>query len=117
MNLVLNIYTNDELTELKRKAEADRLKIPYRVAIELIKSLEGVNLDDNDEIINFAGKSIDKLDKVIKATFKVSDAELECVDIAELGTVAKDLYSWIADKLKSIKGDKGKNLQETALNI
>lgn len=33
MRLVLNIYTDDTLTDIKRVAEADRLKIPYRVAM------------------------------------------------------------------------------------
>ena len=115
MNLVLNIYTDDELTEIKRVAEADRMKIPYRVSMYLIKSLEGIDVNNQNEILNFIGKSTDKLDKVIKATFKVSESELECIDTMDLVPIATELYNFAIEKIKGIKqGDNSKNLVETA---
>lgn len=114
MNLVLNIYTDDMLTEIKRVAEADRLKVPYRVAMYIGQSLDGLDLKSEDDILNFVLNSLDKIDKIIKATFGVTDLELECVDAAELGAVAVELYKWGIEKLNSLKGNDSKNAQTTA---
>lgn len=109
MDLVLNIYTDETLTEVKRVAEADRLKIPYRVALAVAQSLDNINLDNENDLLNFVGKNVDKVDKIIKATFGVTDTELECVDIAELGAVAGEIYKWGLEKINSLKGDTEKN--------
>lgn len=114
MNLVLNIYTDDSLTEIKRVAEADRLKIPYRVAMYIAQSLDTLDLKNEDDIFKFVTASLDKLDKVIKATFGVTDTELDCVDVAELGAVGVELYKWGIEKLQTLKGDKSKNVETTA---
>ena len=114
MNLVLNIYTDETLTEIKRQVEADRLKIPYRVAMYIAQSLDTVDLKNNDDILKFVTGNLDKVDKIIKATFGVTDTELECVDVAELGSVATELYKWGMDKLQSLKGKESKNAQTTA---
>lgn len=114
MNLVLNVYTDESLTEVKRQVEADRLKIPYRVALYIAQSLDNLDLKNDNDLLKFVTGNLDKLDKIIKATFGVSDTELECVDVAELGAVASELYKWGMDKLKSLKGNDSKNLQATA---
>lgn len=105
MNLILNVYTDETLTEIKRKAEADRLKIPYRVAIYIGQSLDKLDLKNENDILNFVGGNLDKLDKIIKATFGVTDAELDCVDVAELGAVVSEVYKWGLEKLNSLKGE------------
>lgn len=104
MNLVLNIYTDDTLTEIKRKAEADRLKIPYRVAINIGKTLETLDIDNENDLLNFVSQNLDKLDKIIKATFGVSEPEMECIDVMELGVVGVELYKWGIDKINSLRG-------------
>lgn len=109
MKLALNIYTDDTLTEVKRTVEAERVKIPYRVAMNIVSSLEGANIDNTNDVLQFVSGSTEKLDKVIKATFGVSEAELECVDAGELGAVAVELYNWAMDKVQSIKGNSSKN--------
>jgi len=114
MKLVLNIYTDDTLTEVKRTAEAERLRVPYRVAMYIGQSLDTVDLKNEDDIFKFVTGSLDKLDKIIKATFGVTDTELECVDVAELGAVAVELYKWGIDKLNSLKGNDSKNVETTA---
>ena len=114
MNLVLNIYTDDTLTEIKRVAEADRLKIPYRVAMYIGQSLDTLDLKNEDDIFQLVTGSSDKLDKVIKATFGVTDTELDCVDVAELGAVGVGLYKWGIEKLQSLKGNNSKNVVTTA---
>lgn len=111
MNLVLNIYTDDTLTEVKRTVEADRLKIPYRVAITVAQLLEDIDINniDDSQVISFVTGNLEKVDKIIKATFGVSDTELECVDVAELGAVAMELYKWGLEKINSFKGGNEKN--------
>ena len=114
MKLVLNIYKDETLTEIKRVAEADKLKIPYRVAINIISSLEGLDIQSDNDLIKLLGGSAEKVDKIIKATFGVSELELDCIDAGELGTVIIELYKWAMDKLQSIKqGDNSKNSQMT----
>lgn len=109
MDLKLNIYTDESLMEVKRVAEADEIKVPYRVAMYIVSSLEGVNLKNNDDLINFIGKSIDKLDKIIKATFKVSESELDCIDASELIGTCLELYNWALSKMNNLNGDNPKN--------
>ena len=53
MKLVLNVYTDDTLTEVKRVAEADRLKVPYRVAMYIGQSLDTVDLKSENDIFKF----------------------------------------------------------------
>lgn len=111
MNLVLNIYTDDTLTDIKRVAEADRLKIPYRVALTVAQSLDELELDaiNDKQVFNLITGNLDKVDKIIKATFGVTDTELECVDISELGNVAMEIYKWGVEKISSLKGGNEKN--------
>ena len=105
MRLNLNIYTDESLTEVKRVVEADKLKIPYRTAIYLISSLDNTDIKNDNDLIKFVGGSIGRLDKIIKATFGVSENELDCIDAGELGAVALELYKWAMDKIKNIKSD------------
>lgn len=104
MNLKLNVYTDESLTEIKRVAEAERVKIPYRVAIYIAQSLDKVDLKNENDILNFVGGNIEKLDKIIKATFGVSETELDCVDAGELAPVAVEVYQWVIDKFNFLGG-------------
>lgn len=112
--LKLTIYETDELRDVKRVEEADKLKIPYRTAIYIIQSLESVDIENETQIFNFVTSHIEKLDKIIKATFRVTDTELECIDLMELGTVAVDLYKWAIEKVKGLKRNDSKNAPATA---
>lgn len=107
MNLVLKVYTDDSLTELKRVVEADRLKIPYRVATTVAESLDTVDINNNDQVLSLITGNVVTIDKIIKATFGVSDSELECIDAGELGAVAVELYKWAIAKLKGLRGGAG----------
>lgn len=109
MNFKLNVYEDESLSAVKRVAEADSVKIPYRVAMSLINSLDGVSMDDNASLLKVVTGNTEKLDKIIKATFGVSETELDCVDAGELGAVAVELYRWAMDKIKDIKGNNPKN--------
>lgn len=114
MNLVLNIYTDDTLTEIKRTVEADKLKVPYRVAMYIGQSLDNIKLNNEDDLFKFVIGSLDKLDKIIKATFGLTESELECIDVAELGAVGVELYKYGIEKINSLKGSNQKNVETTA---
>lgn len=105
MLLKLNIYTDESLVDLKRTCEADRLKIPYRVAMYLISSLDGLDINNNEDLVKFISSNTDKMDKIIKATFGVSESELDCIDGAELLGAIKELYVWAAQKMSDLKGE------------
>lgn len=107
--LALTVYKDDTLKDVERVVEADRLKIPYRVSLYIGQSLDTLDLNNVDAVFKFITGNLDKLDKVIKATFGLSDAELDCVDTSELVTVGVELYKWGIDKIKSMRGADSKN--------
>ena len=103
MELRLKIYTDDTLRVVKREEVADRVKIPYRVSVYIGQSLDSLDIDNQNDLIQFVSKNLDKLDKIIKATFGVTDEELECIDTADLIGVGTELYKWGIDKIKSLR--------------
>lgn len=109
MELKLNIYKDEFFKEVERTETADQLCIPYRVVIYLAQSLDGIDLKNENDLFNFAIKNVDKIDKIVKATFGVSDDELERVNIMELGKVAVELYKWFTEKVNSLNGKNAKN--------
>lgn len=115
MNLKLTVYTSDELREVKRVVEADELKIPYRVTGYLLQSMENLTLDDKEGMFNFIAGNTEILDKIIKATFGVSELELECINTTELVSVGMEIAKWVMDKVNGLKrGNNSKNVVETA---
>lgn len=111
MLLKLNVYTDESLTEIKRTCEADKLKIPYKVAMFIIQSLDDVSLTDESDIVKFITGNVDKMDKIIRATFGVSESELECVDAAELVETLKELFMWGMEKINTLKSGNEKNVE------
>ena len=105
MTLKLNIYTDETLAHIDRVAQADELKIPYRAAMQIIQSLDGLNVDNSEKIIGILTKNITQVDKIIKATFKISDSELDLINSGELINVCKQLYSWAIGKVNNLKGE------------
>lgn len=115
MNLKLTVYTSDELQEVKRVVEADELKIPYRVTGYLLQSMENLSLDDKEGMFNFIAGNTEILDKIIKATFGVSELELECINTTELVSVGMEVAKWVIEKVNALKkGNASKNVEVTA---
>lgn len=111
MKLQLTVYTDDTLSQVDRVVEADELKIPYRVAGYLMQSMENLRLDDTEGIFNYIVANVDTLDKIIKATFGVSELELERINATELVAVGMELYKWGIEKIKNMKqGNNSKNV-------
>lgn len=115
MDLRLTVYTSDELQEVKRVVEADELKIPYRVTGYLLQSMENLSLDDKEGMFNFIAGNTEILDKIIKATFGVSELELECINTTELVGVGMEVAKWVIEKVNALKkGNASKNVEVTA---
>jgi hypothetical protein len=115
MSLKLTVYTDEDLTKVERVVEADRLKIPYRVTGYLIQSMENLSLDDYEGMFNFVAGNTELLDKIIKATFGVSELELDRIDTMELVDVGMEIYRWGIEKIKNMKqGNNSKNVVPTA---
>ena len=117
MTLKLNIYTDETLTHIDRVAQADKLKIPYRAAMQIIQSLDGLNIDNSEKIIGILTKNITQVDKIIKATFKISDSELDLINSGELINVCKQLYSWAIGKINNLKGENSSKNYPTPAKI
>lgn len=103
-NLKLTVYEDESLTQAKRVVETDELKIPYRTATYIIDCLDKMDFKNTDTIIKFITGNVDKLDKVIKATFGVSEAELDCLNTTEVVAVGVELYKWCLGKLNNLNG-------------
>jgi len=114
VKLKLTVYTDDCLREIKKTVEADRLKIPYRVALYVAQSLDETTFKDKDKIFNYITDNLDKVDKIVKATFGLSETEMECIDLMELGSVGTEIFKWAIEKINSLKGDNEKNAAATA---
>lgn len=111
MRLSLNIYTDESLTEVKRVAEADRLKIPYRVALTVAQTIDELDLNNlkDKDVLSLITGNLDKVDKIIKATFALSELEMDCIDLSELGAVTMEIYRWAIGKFNELKGGRSKN--------
>lgn len=112
MKLRLNVYRDEDFTEIKRTCEADRLRVPYRVAMYVAQMLDGADdLTDERQILKMITGSGEYLTKIVKATFGVSETELECVDIGEMYDVGMELYRYALEKFQSLKGDPDPNME------
>ena len=114
MKLTLTVYSDEFLTKEVKKVEADRLKIPYRVAMYVGKALEIQNVDTNEDIYNLVMGSIDYLDMIIRATFGLTEEELACIDSVELIDAGTEIYKWFIEKINKFKGKNSKNAVATA---
>ena len=109
MSLKLTVYTDETFANVERTIEVEKPVIPYRVAMTIGASLDGISKITNEELYQFVIKNLDKLDRIMKATFGVTDSELERVDALELGQLGVELYKWAVEKFNSIKGGSRKN--------
>lgn len=97
--LKLTIYANDTYTDIREERTAQRIKIPYRVAQYVINLIPTLDLRDGDSILRHVLSSEDEITKVVRATFGITDEDLEYVDIVELGDVAKEIVNYVVQKL------------------
>lgn len=51
MEFKLTIYKDESLQEVKRIAEADSLKIPYRTSLNLINMLASIDGEEGEDVL------------------------------------------------------------------
>lgn len=111
----LTIYQDDTYTDVRETREADRLKVPFRVGQYVINTVSGLDLTDDQRIIEAVVNSEEQITKIVKATFGLTDADLETVDAIELGDVAKEIIGFVLGKIAElgVNADPNSRLQAT----
>lgn len=116
----LTIYTDESMSEVREVREVPRMKIPYRTAQHVINMLENLDLDNmsNEAILGMVLKNEYHLTRVVRATFGLAEEDLECVDVVELGDLARDIAAYVIQKMTdlgiSMGGESDPNAQELA---
>ena len=95
----LKIYTDASMTEVREIKRCARIKIPYRVAQYVVKIISDMDMKDNDKILRTVLESEKQLTAIVQATFGLQDEDLEHVDFMELGDVAKEIITFVVQKM------------------
>ena len=95
----ITIYQDDTYTEIRETREADRLKVPFRVGQYVVNTLSKMDFKDEQKILDAVLDSEEQITKIVKATFGLTDEDLETVDMIELGDVAKEIISFVVSKI------------------
>ena len=116
MSLKLTVYKNENMTEVERVIKVDEPKISYGVVMSVMKLLEVMNPEEavgvnTENVFEMFATSAGAIDKIIKATFDVSDEELEKADVLEVLDAGVEIVRWAVKKVKEIgKGKLGNAL-------
>lgn len=102
MEFKLTIYKDESLQEVKRIAEADSLKIPYRTSLNLINMLASIDGEEGEDVLGAIRRTPECLNKILKATFGLTETELDGVNAAELIDVVKGLMAWCIAQLRGM---------------
>lgn len=95
----ITIYQDETYTEIRETRECDRIKIPYRVGQYVVNIMSKIDYTDEKNIIGAVLDSEEQITKIVKATFGLTDDDLETVDMMELGDVAKDIINFVLAKI------------------
>lgn len=113
----LTIYTDPSFREVREVREVPRLRVPYRVGQHIVKLIQNLNLDDNQQILRTALGSEEALTAVVCATFGLADEDLDCVDAMELADTAKEIVAYVVNKMADLGvsfGDDSPNAETPA---
>ena len=98
----LTIYTDPSFREVREVREVPRIRVPYRVGQHVINLLQGLDLDDNKEILQKALGAEEQITAVVCATFGLADEDLDCVDAMELADTAKEIAAYVLRKFADL---------------
>lgn len=102
MEFKLTVYKDESLQEVKRIAEADSLKIPYRTSLDLINMLASIDGEEGEDVLGAIRSAPECLNKILKATFGLTETELDGINAAELIDVVKGLMTWCIAQLRGM---------------
>ncbi len=110
----ITIYQDDSFTEIRETRETDRLKVPFRVGQYVVNALSKIDCTDEKQILGAVMDSEEQITKIVKATFGLTDADLETVDAMELGEAAKEIIQFVLAKIAELGRNVDPNLQKQA---
>lgn len=115
--LKLKVYTDDTYTEVREVREAERIRIPYRVAQYVVNLIPTLDLRDGESILHHVLSSEEEITKVVRATFGLKEDDLEYIDTMELTDVAREITGFVMQKLADMGirlGGNSENFQTPA---
>lgn len=108
----LTIYTDDTYTTVREVRERDKMKIPYRVGQYVIKAVTGLDLSDDKAVLSKLLESEEQITAVVRATFGLTDEDLDHVDLLELSELAGQIVDFVLSKINDLGA--GDNVPPTA---
>lgn len=114
----LKIYTDESLAQVREEREVPRMKIPYRTADAVLEMLGDLDFDNLDEykVLKLMLKNKNHLNTIVRATFGLSEDDLACVDVMDLGDLARDIISYVVEKMAALGfGESDPNAQAPAM--
>lgn len=113
----LKIYTDESLAQVREEREVPRMKVPYRTADAVLDMLSDLDFENLDEykVLKLVLKNKKHLTTVVRATFGLSEDDLECIDILELGDLAREIIRYVVEKMAELGvGESDPNAQAPA---
>lgn len=113
----LTIYTDESLTEVREVRDVPRMKIPYRTADAVLDMLADIDFQNVNEykVINLVLKNKKHITTVVRATFGLAEEDLDCIDLLELGDLAKEIVRFVLEKMEELGvGESDPNAQMPA---
>jgi len=107
--LRINIYTDETYSEVKETREAARIKIPYKVAKDVLQIVQGLDLADDRAIFQQLLKSEEYITRIVKATFGLTEDDLEYIETGELYDTGKEIVQFVIDKMAAMGITMGDN--------
>lgn len=95
----LTIYTDESFTAVREVREADRMKIPYRVGQYVVNAIAKTGLEDEQKLVKLLLDSEEQLTAVVRATFGLSDEDLNGIDVMELADLGREIIGFVVGKM------------------
>ena len=104
----LTIYTDESMAEVREVREVPRMKIPYRTSEAVTDMLADVDLEkmNNTALLGMLIINRHHITAVVRATFGLTEGDLNCVDTMELLDVGKEIVKWVLDEIAKLDGNK-----------
>lgn len=105
----LTIYAEESMSTVREVREVPRMKIPYRTAQAVVKMLEDLDLESMSEtaILGMVLRNEKHLTAVVRATFGLAEEDLACIDVVELGDLAREIVAYVVQKMTDLGIDLG----------
>ena len=98
----LTIYQDDTFTDIRETRECDKIKIPYRVGQYVINIMGKIDYTDEKQLVDAVLDSEEQITKIVKATFGLTEDDLETVDLAELYETARQIINFVLSKFTEL---------------